>query len=82
VAVHKDQGKYYQIVVSGHLEAHWSEWFNGMTIHKIPGEETMLSGHIVDQAALHGLLIKIRDLGLPLVSLCTVDKRDKTENGE
>jgi hypothetical protein len=64
----------YQIKVKGHLADHWSDWFDGMQI-TIDAEEgeTTLSGPVVDQAALHGLLIKIRDLGLPLLSLNRIE---------
>lgn len=82
MAVRRDQGKYYQIVVDGHLEARWSEWFNGMDIRNLPGGEAVLCGTVVDQAALHGILIKVRDLGLPLISLRIIKKRDKPEDRE
>jgi len=65
----KQRQKHYQIVVKGHLEAHWSQWFNGMTIQNLSSGEAVLSGTVVDQSALHGLLIKVRDLGLPLISV-------------
>ncbi len=73
----QQQGKYYQIVVQGHLEARWSQWFNGMEIRNLPDGESILSGTVVDQAALHGLLIKIRDLGLPLASVRCLDQAEK-----
>jgi len=57
----------YEITVMGHLEGSWSEWFNGMDICNLPTGEAVLCGPVIDQAALHGLLIKIRDLGLPLL---------------
>jgi hypothetical protein len=59
----------YQIVVKGHLDSEWSDWFDGLTITPVDHGETILSGPIVDQTALHGVLIKIRDLGLPLLGL-------------
>ena len=59
----------YRIVVKGHLDSEWSEWFDGLTITLVDNGETILSGPVVDQTALHGVLIKIRDLGLPLLSL-------------
>jgi hypothetical protein len=59
----------YQIRVQGHLQDHWSAWFDGMTIINEPNGEAVLAGPLVDQAALHGLLIKIRDLGLPLLAV-------------
>ncbi len=59
----------YQIRVKGHLRPEWTEWFDGMTlVHEIDGTTTM-SGPVADQAALHGLLIKVRDLGLELVAV-------------
>ena len=57
----------YKIRVKGHLEAHWSEWFDNLTITLEANGETLLSGPVRDQPALHGLLKKIRDLGLPLL---------------
>jgi len=63
----------YQIVVKGHLDSEWSDWFDGLTITMVDNGETILTGPIVDQTALHGVLIKIRDLGLPLLSLTRVD---------
>jgi hypothetical protein len=65
----RKHGNYYQIVVQGYLEQKWSEWFNGLAIQNLPSGETVLSGLIVDQSALHGTLVKVRDLGLPLISL-------------
>jgi hypothetical protein len=62
----------YEITVRGHLDGRWSEWFNGMDVQNLPEGKTVLRGPVIDQAALHGLLIKIRDLGLPLISLHTV----------
>ena len=60
---------YYYITVTGHLDGNWSEWFDGLTITHSSNGETILSGPIVDQAALHGLLQKIRDLCLPLLEV-------------
>ena len=59
----------YQIRVKGHLGPDWAEWFEGLTISWEKPDETLLSGEIADQAALHGILNKIRDLGLPLLSV-------------
>jgi hypothetical protein len=73
----KQQGKTYQIVIKGHLEARWREWFNGMSIQNLPDGEAVLSGPVIDQAALHGLLNKVRDLGLPLVSVRCLDETEK-----
>ena len=63
----------YQIVIKGHLDHEWSDWFDGLTITLMDNGETILSGPIVDQTALHGVLIKIRDLGLPLLSLTRIE---------
>ena len=62
----------YEITVQGHLASHWSAWFDNMTISNQPNGEAVLCGPLVDQAALHGVLIKIRDLGLPLIGVCQI----------
>jgi len=59
----------YEIRVKGHLAPHWSGWFEGFAIALKDNGETLLSGPVVDQAALYGVLMKIRDLGLPLISV-------------
>ncbi len=59
----------YKIRVKGHLHTSWSEWFAGMNMAQDSNGETILSGVLEDQAALHGVLMKIRDLGLVLVSV-------------
>lgn len=74
----KEQGRRYQIVVRGHLEPHWQPWFNGMDITNIPAGEAVLSGLVVDQAMLQGLLTKIQDLGLTLISVQCLESGDKT----
>ncbi len=68
----------YQIRVKNHLDSQWKDWFNGMTITQEADGVTLLTGPVVDQAALHGLLKKIRDLGIPLISVNRVqtDKID------
>ncbi len=63
---------YYHIRVKGHLDSHWSAWFDGLTISNEENGEAVLHGSLPDQAALHGVLIKIRDLGLPLLAITTV----------
>ena len=63
----------YLITIKGHLDSEWSDWFDGLTIILVDNGETILTGPIVDQTALHGVLIKIRDLGLPLLSLTRVE---------
>jgi hypothetical protein len=62
--------KFYQIRIKGHLGPEWTDWFEGLTITLGEDGDTLLTGPVVDQSALHGLLKKIRDLGLPLVSFC------------
>lgn len=59
----------YRIRLKGHLAAHWAEWFDGMTITRLDNGETLLEGPVIDQAALHGMLNHIRDLGLPLLGV-------------
>ena len=59
--------------MKGHLDRGWSEWFDGLEIANLQNGEAVLSGYIVDQAALHGVLIRIRDLGLPLESVRKLD---------
>ena len=61
--------EFYAIRVKGHLDHERSDWFDGLTITHTPDGETILSGPIVDQAALHGVLLKIRDLGLSLLEV-------------
>jgi hypothetical protein len=64
-----DKQAIYQITVKGHLDAKWSPWFDGFAITPQANDETILTGPVADQSALHGLLAKIRDLGLPLLSV-------------
>jgi hypothetical protein len=59
----------YEIRVKGHLGRHWTDWFEGLTITLEEDGDMLLTGPVVDQAALHGLLRKVRDLGLPLLSV-------------
>jgi hypothetical protein len=62
----------YQIRVKGHLGSQWQDWFGGLTVTLEDNGETLLTGPVVDQAALHGLIKKVRDLGMPLVSVVSV----------
>ena len=68
-----DQPGLYEIRIKGHLDKQWADWFNGLTITLEENGDTLLTGPIIDQAALHGLLRKVRDLvGMPLVSVIRV----------
>jgi hypothetical protein len=68
-----DQPTLYRIRIKGQLVDKWTDWFEGMTITLEEGGDTLLTGLVVDQAALHGLLKKVRDLGMPLISVCPVE---------
>ena len=63
----------YQIRLKGHLDSQWTDWFGGLTVTLEEDGDTLLTGPVVDQAALYGLLKKIRDLGLPLLSVNPVE---------
>jgi hypothetical protein len=69
----RDQA-FYEVRIKGHLDSHWSEWFDGLALTHEERGETILSGPVPDQAALYGLLNKIRDLGLPLLSVNLVER--------
>lgn len=71
----------YQIRLKGHLDSQWAAWFDGLTVTMEEDGNTLLSGPVADQAALHGLLRKVRDLGMPLVSVVPVQS-DLSEQGE
>jgi hypothetical protein len=72
--------EYYEIRIKGHLDSQWTDWFEGLTITLEEDGNTLLTGPVVDQAALHGLLKKVRDLGMPLVSVNFVNPgRAKTQ---
>ena len=67
-----DQPMVYQIRIEGHLGPKWRDWFGGLTITPEDNGDTLLTGPVADQAALHGLLRKVRDLGMPLISAIRV----------
>ena len=63
----------YEIRLKGHLEARWAAWFDGLSLTQESDGTTVIRGAMIDQAALHGLLSKVRDLGLPLIAVTQVD---------
>jgi len=67
-----DEPGLYEIRIKGHLDDKWAAWFGGLTLTREDNGETLLIGPVVDQAALHGLLRKVRDLGMPLLSVTRV----------
>ena len=67
------QSMVFQIRIKGHLGSQWTDWFEGLTITLEEDGDTLLTGPVIDQAALHGLLKKVRDLGMPLVSVSPVE---------
>ncbi len=73
IDTHISNAKVYEIRLKGHLEACWADWFDGLAITLDDNGTTLLSGSVADQAALHGLLKKVRDVGLPLLSVNAVE---------
>ena len=67
-----DEPGLYEIRIKGHLDDKWAAWFGGLTLTREDNGETLLTGPVVDQAALHGLLRKVRDLAMPLLSVTRV----------
>lgn len=70
----------YEIRLADHLSPQWMEWFEGLTVSLEEDGNTLLTGPVTDQAALHGLLKKIRDLGIPLVSVVQIQVLDVHQN--
>ena len=70
----------YEIKIKGHLDRQWTVWFEGMTITHTDDGATLLTGPVVDQAALYGLLRKVRDLGLPLVGITQIQSGQSDRN--
>jgi len=79
-----NQPMIYQIRIGGHLGPQWTEWFEGLTPTLEENGDTLLTGPVVDQAALHGLLRKVRDLGMPLLSVTRIepDRGDAPDGNE
>ena len=63
----------YEIRIRGHLDPRWASWFDDLTVSNEDDGTTVIRGYVVDQSALHGLLHKVRDIGLPLISVVRVD---------
>lgn len=72
----------YQIRIKGHLGSQWTDWFGGLAVTLEDNGETLLTGPVVDQAALHGLLKKVRDLGMPLLSVKEVQFNQTHQNNK
>ena len=73
-----DQPTTYQVRIKGHLGPEWTDWFGGLAITLENNGDTLLTGLVVDQAALHGLLRRVRDLGMPLVSVSPMKSGDES----
>ena len=78
----QDSPRVYQIRIEGHLGSQWTDWFGGLTVTLEDNGNTLLTGPVIDQAALHGLLKKVRDLGMPLVSVIPVEPGSANLNTE
>lgn len=81
LGIDPDAPKVFQIRIQGHLGRQWAGWFDGLTIVLEEDGNTLLSGPVIDQSALHGILKKIRDLGMPLLSVNSIDP-DQTKINE
>ena len=72
----------YQITVKGHLDSHWSAWFDSMTITNQANGEAVLRGPLADQSALYGVLTKVRDLGLPLLAVGLIAPNESRQDAQ
>jgi len=82
-----ENGGVYEVKIKGHLDEHWKRWFEGMELGNVTNgeagqESTLITGPIADQPALHGLLAKIRDLNLTLISVRKIASKDQRYQGE
>ena len=76
-----NQAPLYQIRLKGHLGREWTDWFGGMAVALTADGDTLLTGTVADQAALHGVLRKVRDVGIPLISVNEI-RQDQSQEGE
>jgi len=74
------QPEIFKIRLQGHLDTRWASWFDGLTITLTEDGDTVLTGPVVDQPALHGLLKKVRDLGIPLLSVCHISSEQADDS--
>ena len=77
----RHDGGHFELRVKGHLDARWADWFDGLTLTQARDGTTVMRGEIADQAALHGLLQTLRDLGLPLISVTQLEADQRDEPG-
>jgi hypothetical protein len=77
----RPEAGHYEIRLTGRLDAHWAAWFDGMSVNQESDGTTLISGPMTDQAALHGVLQRVRDLGLPLVSVTRAEAPPTTTTG-
>ena len=75
VPMNEGAAERYDILVQGHLDARWASWFDGLCLTRRNDGTTLIQGAVVDQSALHGLLGKVRDLGIPLIAVHRREER-------
>ena len=73
---------WYEIRIQGHLDQHWSEWFDGLDITYDVDDNTVLRGPLLDETALHGVLIKVRDMALPLLAVNRIEALREEHGGQ